>query len=91
LHNVPGMQHGVIQAAEPHGVPLRFRFLPKHLEASFNHTSHAIGKWHLGNHRAKYLPTHRGFETHYGYWTGKEDYFQHTNLVGLTVRGRIHV
>jgi arylsulfatase B len=79
----------MIQAAEPHGVPLKFRFLPEHLEAAFNHTLHAVGKWHLGNHRAKYLPTNRGFETHYGYWTGKEDYFQ--PLVGQTVRSRLHM
>ena len=37
-----------------------------------------VGKWHLGSHRAAYTPTERGFESHVGYWTGHEDYYDHT-------------
>ena len=39
-----------------------------------------VGKWHLGHHRRQFLPIFRGFESHVGYWTGKKDYYDHTNL-----------
>ena len=35
-------------------------------------------QWHLGMFTEKYLPTLRGFESHYGYYQGCEDYFDHT-------------
>ena len=40
--------------------------------------SEAIGKWHLGSHRAVYTPTQRGFLSHIGFWTGHKDYYDHT-------------
>ena len=80
LHGFAGLQHGVILAAEPHALPLKFRLLPQYLNSGFNFSSHMVGKWHLGAYRDRYVPTNRGFETHYGYWWGKEDYYQHTNL-----------
>ena len=33
---------------------------------------------HLGSHRNVYTPTMRGFKSHIGYWTGHEDYYDHT-------------
>ena len=33
---------------------------------------------HLGSHRNLYTPTKRGFQSHVGYWTGHEDYYDHT-------------
>ena len=36
-------------------------------------------RWHLGFCNEKYLPTHRGFESHIGYMLGHEDYYLHTN------------
>ena len=38
----------------------------------------AVGKWHLGSHSANFTPTYRGFKSHLGYWTGHEDYYDHT-------------
>ena len=43
-----------------------------------------FSKWHLGNHKYQYTPTFRGFQSHMGYWGGKEDYFDHTNHCKVT-------
>lgn len=72
-----GMQHTVLYAAEPRGLPLTERLLPEHLRA-LGYRTHAVGKWHLGHYRAAYTPERRGFDSHLGYWTGHQDYFDHT-------------
>ena len=77
-----GMQSGALLAAAPYALPLKFRLLPEYFNMGFNFSSHMVGKWHLGSCRERYVPTKRGFESHTGYWTGKEDYYQHINLEG---------
>lgn len=62
---------------EDRGVPLTVKLLPEYL-AELGYKSHAVGKWHLGYSRQEYLPTSRGFESHYGYWAGMQDYYSHT-------------
>ena len=57
---------------------LQVKLLPQYL-ADLGYESHMIGKWHLGHHRQEYTPTHRGFNSHFGFWTGKEDYFSHVS------------
>jgi len=34
-------------------------------------------QWHLGYYKLDYTPTRRGFDTHFGVWNGKSDYFSH--------------
>lgn len=63
--------------AAPYALPLKFKLLPEYLNA-LNYSSHMVGKWHLGSHREVYTPTRRGFQSHLGYWTGHEDYYDHT-------------
>ncbi|KAH0535787.1 arylsulfatase B [Cotesia glomerata] len=72
-----GMQHGVIMAAEPWGLSLTEKILPEYLK-DLGYKNHIVGKWHLGHYMRNYTPTYRGFESHLGYWTGHQDYFDHT-------------
>ena len=60
------------------GLPLNFTLLPERLR-DLGYRTHIIGKWHLGHHRNEYLPTSRGFDTHFGYYTSALDNFKHTS------------
>jgi arylsulfatase A-like enzyme len=77
------MQHLVILAPEPWGLPLSETLMPEHLKAA-GYATHAVGKWHLGFHRKEYTPTYRGFDSHYGYWNGYQDYYDHTMRATVT-------
>ena len=35
-------------------------------------------QWHLGFFAKQYTPTYRGFKSHFGYWLGAGDYWDHT-------------
>lgn len=72
-----GMQHTVLFGAEPRGLPLSEVLLPQYLHAR-GYDCRIVGKWHLGHYRREYTPTHRGFRSHLGPWTGHHDYFDHT-------------
>lgn len=74
-----GLQHWVLYAAQRTGLPLDIKILPEFLK-KFNYATHAVGKWHLGFHKKEYLPTYRGFDSHFGFWMAKMDYYDHTSL-----------
>lgn len=71
------MQHLVILESEPWGLGLGEILLPEVLSKA-GYVSHAVGKWHLGFYRSEYTPTKRGFASHYGYWQGFHDYYNHS-------------
>ncbi|KAG1701650.1 Arylsulfatase J [Nymphon striatum] len=73
-----GMQGHVIIGPEPYGLPLHFKLLPEHLE-KLGYRRHMVGKWHLGFFKKEYTPLFRGFESHFGYWCGHQDYYDHTS------------
>ncbi|XP_073245668.1 arylsulfatase B-like [Porites lutea] len=73
-----GMQHSVILAAQPYGLGLDETLLPQHLQ-KLGYATHAVGKWHLGFFQTDYTPTKRGFDSFFGYYCGKEDYWDHSN------------
>jgi len=72
-----GMQSGTIYGADPWGVGLEEKFLPQYLK-EYGYKTHAIGKWHLGFFEKEYTPTHRGFDTFFGFYGGQADYWDHS-------------
>lgn len=82
------MQHLVILEPEPWGLPLNETLLPQHLKRN-GYRTHAIGKWHLGFFRKEYTPTYRGFDTHFGYWQGLQDYYDHTVHATVSCLSRV--
>ncbi|KAB7495903.1 Arylsulfatase B [Armadillidium nasatum] len=73
-----GLQHHVILATSPYGLPLKFTLFPHYLKG-LGYSTRLVGKWHLGHFRKEYTPTFRDFDSHYGYWTGVIDYFNYTD------------
>ena len=65
---------------DPTGLTLNVTLLPQILKRK-GYRTHLIGKWHLGHCNKKYLPLSRGFETHYGFWEGAEDYYTKVVLI----------
>ncbi|CAH2000847.1 unnamed protein product [Acanthoscelides obtectus] len=95
-----GMQHTVLFGAEPRGLPLTEKILPQYLE-DLGYVNHIVGKWHLGSYKKEYTPLYRGFKSHLGkhgtkcFWTGHQDYFDHTAVErpgwGLDMRRNMSV
>ncbi|RZF40346.1 hypothetical protein LSTR_LSTR017283 [Laodelphax striatellus] len=71
------MQHLVILEAEPWGLSLQEQLMPQYLKKQ-GYSTHALGKWHLGFFRKEYTPTYRGFDSHFGYYQGFQDYYDHS-------------
>ncbi|XP_041472978.1 arylsulfatase I-like [Lytechinus variegatus] len=71
-----GMQHDTIAADEPWGLGLDEKTIAQHLK-SLGYSTHAVGKWHLGYYAEEYIPTKRGFDSFFGYYNGRGDYFTH--------------
>eukprot|EP00930_Biecheleria_cincta_P031589 TRINITY_DN21928_c0_g1_i1.p1 TRINITY_DN21928_c0_g1~~TRINITY_DN21928_c0_g1_i1.p1 ORF type:complete len:612 (-),score=58.97 TRINITY_DN21928_c0_g1_i1:378-2213(-) len=59
------------------GLNLSYTLLPAHLKTSYNYSTYMVGKWHLGMKTADYLPSHRGFDRFFGYYSGVMDYWTH--------------
>jgi len=72
-----GMQSGTIYGANAWGVGLKEKLLPQYLKKA-GYKTHAVGKWHLGFAYKEYTPTHRGFDTFFGFYGGQGDYWDHS-------------
>jgi len=73
-----GLQQWVIRSSSPYGMPLEITTLPENLKNG-GYKNHLLGKWHLGFFDPAYTPTNRGFDTFYGYYGDKEDYYEKNN------------
>ncbi|XP_038049342.1 arylsulfatase I-like [Patiria miniata] len=70
------MWHGVIIGPEPWGLGLNETILPQLMKQQ-GYSTHMVGKWHLGFFSEEYTPSQRGFDSYYGYYNGKGDYWTH--------------
>ncbi|HIF93674.1 MAG: arylsulfatase [Myxococcales bacterium] len=77
-----GLQMGVIRPWASYGLPLGERTLAEELRERGYRTA-ILGKWHLGFANDALLPTRRGFDHHYGHYTGAIGYETHRFLGGL--------
>lgn len=81
-----GLQHYVINSAEPTGLPLEMKIMPQHFK-DLGYATHGVGKWHLGYYKKEYTPTYRGFDSFFGYWNGAIDYYDYTNYEATNIPG----
>ncbi|WP_090392700.1 arylsulfatase B [Niabella drilacis] len=72
-----GLRENVIAPWLDFGVDTTAEFLPQMLAQAGYKNRAAIGKWHLGHSKRKYLPLRRGFTHFYGHYNGAIDYFTH--------------
>mmetsp|Transcript_7740 Transcript_7740/g.14562 ORF Transcript_7740/g.14562 Transcript_7740/m.14562 type:complete len:566 (+) Transcript_7740:82-1779(+) len=72
-----GLQDYFIVQNTPFGLPHTMKILPQFLKDAYNYRTVAVGKWHLGHMHGSYLPSTRGWDRFYGYYTGYIDYMTH--------------
>lgn len=57
---------------------LSIQIMPQYFK-DIGYSTHIVGKWHLGYYKKEFTPLERGFDSHFGYWTGALSYYDHTN------------
>ncbi|XP_038220084.1 arylsulfatase B-like [Zerene cesonia] len=77
-----GMQGMPLYNSEDRGIPLTERLLPARLKER-GYKTHLVGKWHVGMSKKEYLPTSRGYHSHYGIRGGFVDYYTYNKIETL--------
>ena len=60
-----GLQHDVLTACQPNGVPDHMPTLANKLH-DVGYATHLVGKWHVGHYEEHLTPLHRGFDSYFG-------------------------
>ena len=60
-----GLQHNLIWAPQPNGLPLNDSTIADELRLQ-GYATHMVGKWHIGFYKKEYTPLYRGFDSFYG-------------------------
>ena len=76
-----GFQRGIIWPSQANALPKNETTIADKLK-KVGYRTHIVGKWHLGFYRREFIPTHRGFDSFFGFLTGGEDYYTHKNSLG---------
>lgn len=71
-----GLQGIPLNAGENRSLPQHTPTLAERLK-ELGYSNHLVGKWHLGAACKEHTPTKRGFDTHFGYWSGFVGYFNY--------------
>jgi len=69
-----GQQHCVLRACQPSGVPEEMPTIGNAMHDA-GYATHVIGKWHAGFYKDELTPTHRGFDSFLGYFTGSPTFY----------------
>ncbi|XP_071505899.1 arylsulfatase I-like [Diadema antillarum] len=75
-----GLQTGTITADMPYALGLNETTMPQYLRR-LGYRTHMVGKWHLGFYTREHIPSQRGFESYFGYYSGQQDYYTHETQV----------
>lgn len=80
--------YDVVRPQVTYGINPHDETLAQALRRKANYTSHAVGKWHMGNAMYEHTPTYLGFESFMGYYgPGQLDYFTHKTTEGEDAYG----
>ncbi|XP_063619265.1 arylsulfatase B-like [Cydia splendana] len=74
-----GMHGAPLFNSEDRGIPLTEQLLPSYMK-ELGYATHLVGKWHVGMSREEYLPTNRGYDSHYGLRGGAIDYYTYNKI-----------
>ena len=59
----------------PVGIPSNYTIIAEKLKYQSNYSTHYVGKWHSGAALFSQMPFRRGYDTHFGYLWGENDYW----------------
>ncbi|XKL69126.1 hypothetical protein PGB90_006895 [Kerria lacca] len=68
-----GLQGDPMRSQDRVALPIEEKILPQYLKEQ-GYKTHLVGKWHLGFYQTRFTPTKRGFDSHFGFYSGTTRY-----------------